>query len=97
MNKETLLIKELETSDSFPELLELSKDFFEIDSIDEVDIRNYFQKFIGNENVKAYIVIIEEEITGYITLVIKNADLSNYIQHYVGESNRIFKNKLDFA
>ena len=28
MNKEAFLIKELETSDSFPELLELSKDFF---------------------------------------------------------------------
>jgi ribosomal protein S18 acetylase RimI-like enzyme len=83
MNKETFLIKELETSDSFPELLELSKDFFyeyennnkdffEIDSIDEVDIGNYFQKFIGNENAKAYIVIIEKKIIGYITLVIKS-------------------------
>ena len=28
MNEEAFLIKELETSDSFPELLELSKDFF---------------------------------------------------------------------
>jgi len=83
MNETAFLIKELETGDSFSELLELSKDFFyeyennnkdffEIESIDEVDIRNYFKEFIGNENAKAYIVMTGEKIIGYITLVIKN-------------------------
>jgi len=83
MNENAFLIKELETSDIFSGLFELSKDFFyeyennnkdffQIDSINEVDIRNYFQEFIGNENARAYIAIIEEKIVGYITVVIKN-------------------------
>jgi ribosomal protein S18 acetylase RimI-like enzyme len=37
-----------------------------------LDIRNYYQKFIGNENARAYIAMIEEKIIGYITLLIRN-------------------------
>ena len=83
MNEGAFLIKELETGDSFSELLELSKDFFyeyesnnkdffEIDTIAEVDIINYFQNFIGNENANTYIAITEEKIIRYITVLIKN-------------------------
>ena len=59
LNEETLSIKELDTEDNCNELFELSnkffyeyennnKDIFEIDSIKEEDIRNYFQRFIGH-------------------------------------------------
>jgi len=83
MNEDVLLIKELKMVDGFPGLLELSKDFFyeyennnkdffQIDAIAEMDIRNYFQNFIGNENTMAYIAIIEERIIGYITLAVRN-------------------------
>jgi len=83
LNEETLSIKELDTEDNCNELFELSneffyeyennnKDIFEIDSIKEEDIRNYFQRFIGHESNKAYIVIYDKKIIGYITLTINN-------------------------
>jgi len=88
-NKETreVLIKELDSENGFSDLIELSKeffyeyennnrDFFGIDSIDEIDIGNYFNNFIGKETSKAYIAIIENKIIGYITVHIKNQ--SNY-------------------
>ena len=83
MKEMTFLIKELDGNCNFTDLLNLSKDFFyeyenndkeffKIDSINEMDIKNYFQRFISNENNMAYVVMYEEKIIGYITLVINN-------------------------
>jgi ribosomal protein S18 acetylase RimI-like enzyme len=81
------IIKELDTGYNFSEIVELSKeffyeyenynkDFFGIDTINEDDIKNYFQKFIGSENKIAYVAIINNKIIGYITLYIY--DQPNY-------------------
>jgi ribosomal protein S18 acetylase RimI-like enzyme len=83
INEMNVSIKELEMNDNFNELFELSKEFFyeyekhddeffKIDVIKKDDIKNYFMKFIKNENAIAYIAVINNEIIGYITLVIKD-------------------------
>ncbi|MDR2717773.1 MAG: GNAT family N-acetyltransferase [Treponema sp.] len=102
-NERTVSIKELDANDNFFELLDLSKDFFyeyennkkeffEVDTIDEIDIKNYFQKFIGNEKAKAFIAVINEKIIGYITVYIK--DQPNYWKlKKVGDISGLMVNK----
>jgi len=73
-----ILIKELDSNDNFIELLELSREFFyeyenyhelfKIDVINDLDIRNYFNSFIGNDRKIAYIALNGKKIIGYITL-----------------------------
>jgi ribosomal protein S18 acetylase RimI-like enzyme len=103
INERKVSIKELDTNDNFSDLLELSKDFFyeyennnnkffEVDTIDEIDIKMYFQKFIGNEKAKAFIAIINEKIIGYITVYIK--DQPNYWKlKKVGDISGLMVNK----
>ena len=83
INSEKILIKEFDEKDNFSEVFELSKDFFYeyaknnedffgIDCLTEVDIKKYFDQFIGKENNKAYIAKYENAIIGHITLKINN-------------------------
>jgi len=103
MKTKEVLIKELDSENSFSDLIELSKeffyeyennnrDFFGIDSIDEIDIGNYFNSFMGKETSKAYIAIIDDKIVGYITVYIKNQ--ANYwIVKKVGDISGLMVNK----
>ena len=83
INSEKFLIKEFDEKDNFSEVFELSKDFFYeyaknnedffgIDCLTEVDIKKYFDQFIGKDNNKAYIAKYENVIIGHITLKINN-------------------------
>ena len=96
-------IKELSIEDSFADLMELSKEFFyeyennnkkyfEIDSIKDIDINNYFQNFIGNEFKKGYIALIENKIIGYITFYIKNQP-DFYVIRKIGHISGLMVNK----
>jgi len=103
MGTKEVLIKELDSGNYSSDLIELSKDFFHeyennnreyfgIDSIDEIDISNYFNNFIGKETSKAYIAIIDDKIIGYITVYIKNQ--SNYwVVKKIGDISGLMVNK----
>jgi len=100
--EEIILIKELDSNDNLMELLDLSKDFFyeyennhelfKIDVINELDIRNYFNNFIGNDRKIAYIAINEKKIVGYITLYYKDQP-SYWTVKEIGEISGLMVNK----
>jgi ribosomal protein S18 acetylase RimI-like enzyme len=104
-NDEFVVIKELITEEYFPKLIDLSKefffeyenndkDFFEIDSINEIDIKQYFRNFIENNDgkAKAYIAIINEQVVGYITVYIKNQP-NYWVLKEVGDISGLMVNK----
>ena len=103
MENNEIIIKELDTECNFSDLIELSKEFFYeyennnkeifgIDSINEMDIKDYFQKFIGNKTRNAYIAIHNNKIIGYITFYIK--DQPNYwVVKKIGDISGLMVNK----
>jgi ribosomal protein S18 acetylase RimI-like enzyme len=103
MKANEFLIKELDSENDFVDLVELSKEFFYeyennnreifgIDFINEIDIKNYFQGFIGKETKKAYIAIMNNKIIGYVTFYIK--DQPNYwIVKKIGDISGLMVNK----
>jgi ribosomal protein S18 acetylase RimI-like enzyme len=105
INNELVVIEELTTEEYFPELIELSKEFFyeyennnkeffEIDSINEMDIINYFRKFIGdkNKNTKAFIALLDRKIIGYITFYIKDQP-DYWVVKKIGDISGLMVNK----
>jgi len=76
-------IKALENTDSFDDLISLSKNFFEdyqshdgelfdIDNLQDEHILTYFQKTLDNESAITYLALEETNIIGYVTLFIQN-------------------------
>jgi ribosomal protein S18 acetylase RimI-like enzyme len=75
-------IRPLTKIDSFDDLINLSKDFFEeyesyddffkIDRIQDQDIIDYFSKWINYADGEAYIAVDNGKIIGYITVYIKS-------------------------
>jgi ribosomal protein S18 acetylase RimI-like enzyme len=78
---ESLVIRELLKTDNIDQLVILSKAFFyeyetyhdfffRIDTLGEEDISNYFSSWIGADNKRAFIAVLQERIVGYITVYI---------------------------
>jgi ribosomal protein S18 acetylase RimI-like enzyme len=74
-------IRELNNKDDLGLLVKLSRAFFleyesnhpyffKIDKIEESDIEKYFQRFIDNEDKKAFIAIEGGSIVGYISVLV---------------------------
>lgn len=75
-------IRELNKNDDLKALVKLSEDFFyeyegnhpyffKIDEIEEGDITCYFQRFIENDERKAFIAMDKDSVVGYITVLIQ--------------------------
>jgi len=106
MDFNDILFKELDTETfekGFMDIFELSNDFFNeysnynislfgIDIIKEMDIKNYFQTFVNNDNKKAFIAIFNNKIIGYITFYIKTQP-NFWIVKKIGDISGLMVNK----
>ena len=106
MDFNDILFKELDTETfdkGFMDIYELSNDFFNeysnynialfgIDTIEEMDIKNYFQTFVNNDNKKAFVAIFNNKIIGYITFYIKTQP-NFWIVKKIGDISGLMVNK----
>ena len=74
-------IRELRADDSFDDLIALTteffheyeahdRDFFSIDSLNDDDIRDYFSRWLDNEDGRAFVAVADGQIVGYITVYV---------------------------
>lgn len=75
-------IRELKKEDDLTSLVQLSRDFFaeyeanhpyffKIDRIEEADIKDYFARFVSNDDRKTFVAVEGGIIIGYITVLIQ--------------------------
>ena len=55
----------------FPEYASCRRAFFELDYLNDEDIKTYFSSFVGDDDHVAFVAIEENRIIGYITVYIQ--------------------------
>ena len=55
----------------FPEYASCHRAFFELDYLNDEDIKTYFSSFVGDDDHVAFVAIEENRIIGYITVYIQ--------------------------
>jgi ribosomal protein S18 acetylase RimI-like enzyme len=76
-------IRRLRKEDSFDDLIELSRqffeeyevyhdEFFEIDQLNDDDIVGYFSRFLDKDDQAAFVAIADEKMIGYITAYVQS-------------------------
>jgi ribosomal protein S18 acetylase RimI-like enzyme len=85
MGNKLLEIRPLIESDDLNDLISLSREFFEeyeshhedffkIDNLSEINIVNYFTRWLDNEDGKALIALSDGKLVGYITVYVKSQE-----------------------
>ena len=97
-----MIIRELNKSDDFSELVSLSKQFFleyenhngifKIETLKDEFLKEFFVKSLDNENSNVFIAIEQDKIVAYISFNIKSR-LSFFKIKKVGEISGLMVNK----